>query len=356
MNSLILGSKEYPLGTNIDDTSPSGGMEVYIEELVNHLNEYSDITIITRKFSKTKKHEKNKNIEIWRVPWLNGFFLRNPTFNLSSFIKSLRLNYDVIISHGEISNFFSFFLSKINRKPLIMVNHGRASEQEQYNLLVKTAFSVIDKITYKRATVITHAPSKIPKDVEYNYVKPGFNRSKLKKDKSLLKKYKTKGLVILFTGRLMKTKGVEFLIQALKELKIPYTCFIVGDGSERENLENLSKELKTNVIFTGFRKDINKFLSIADVFVMPSLTEALNYSMLEAAYMKVPIIATDLGIFPRNTFIKIEKRNSKSISSSLKNINDKTVKNAYKFTKEFDWKIGAKQYYKIITKILEEKK
>ena len=50
MNSLILGSKEYPLGTNIDDTSPSGGMEVYIEELVNHLNEYSDITIITRKF------------------------------------------------------------------------------------------------------------------------------------------------------------------------------------------------------------------------------------------------------------------------------------------------------------------
>jgi len=357
MNFLILGTKEYPLGTNTDDPSPSGGMEIYVEGLVSELQTRSDITLITRRFSKTKSHEKIKHVEIWRVPWINGFVFRNPTFNLLAFIKSLSLDFDVVISHGEVANMFGLLLSKIKRRPIVMVNHGLASEQRQYNPLLRLGFKLIDKITYSKAdAVITHSISKIPKGVKYNYVMPGFNKSKLKADNSLRMEYDIKGTVILFTGRLMKTKGVDFLIKSLPSLDKEYTCFIVGDGPERKSLEALSKRLKVNVIFTGFREDINRFLSIADVFVMPSLSESLNYSMIEAAYMKVPIIATDHGVFPKGSFIKIKKKDVTSITKSINKLGDTSVmtRTAFNFTQRFDWKVTANTYSKIIKSVLKE--
>ncbi|MBU0530837.1 MAG: glycosyltransferase family 4 protein [Candidatus Aenigmatarchaeota archaeon] len=357
MNSLVLGTKEYPLGTNTDDSSPSGGMELYVEELVEHLKRYSDITLITRKFTSTKKHEKKNNVDIWRVSWLNGFLLRNPTFNLASFFKSLRLDYDVIISHGEVANFFGLLASRIRRKPIVMVNHGLAAEQNQYNVVLRKGFSLIDRITYSRAdAVITHSPSKLPRNVSYNLIKPGFGKSRLKRDTSLRKKYKTKGKIIVFTGRLTKAKGIEYLIRGLKG-----TCFIVGDGPERSRLEKIAKQEKANVIFTGFRKDINRFLSIADAFVLPSFSESLNYSMLEAAYMHVPIISTDLGILPKNAFIPIDKKSPKSITNAIEKLHDPELrknitKNAYEFTKQFDWNIAAKNYYQVLKSIVKEYK
>ncbi|MFH1978680.1 MAG: glycosyltransferase family 4 protein [Candidatus Aenigmatarchaeota archaeon] len=362
MKVLILGSKEYPLGTNKgDDPSPSGGMELYVDQLVKPLSKYVDITLITRRFRKTKKYENDK-IKVHRVSWINGFFLRNPSFNINSFIKALRLDFDVLITNGEVSNFLGLIAAKIKRKPIIMVSHGLAAEQEQYNIIIKKMFSIADKITYYNAnSVVTHAPQKLPKGTEYNFILPGFDRSKLTKDLSLRKKYKTKGTVIVFTGRLMKTKGVEYLIRGLAEIKNPYTCFIVGDGPEKHDLEKLSKNLKTNVIFTGFRNDVNKFLSMADVFVIPSFTESLSYSTLEAAYMKVPIIATDLDILDKNAFIKIKKRDSKSILQAIektiknKKMRDEIVKNAYVFTTRFNWNEAAKKYYKIITQLKEKK-
>lgn len=358
MNALILGSKEYPLGTNTDDPSPSGGMELYVEDLIENLSKYSNITIITRNFSKTKKHERKGNVEIHRVPWLNGFFLRNPSFNLISFLKSLRIKYDVIISNGEVANLFGLIAAKLKRRPIIMVNHGLAAEQDQYNKILKFGFSLIDKITYSRSDyVITHSPSKLPKGVDYKVIVPGFNKNKFKKDISLKTIYKPKGLVIVFTGRLMKVKGLRYLIEALSELKREYTCFIVGDGPERKELEDLSKRLKTNTIFTGFRKDINKFLSIADVFVLPSISESLNYSMVEAAYMNVPIISTDLGVIPKDAYNQIKKRDSKSIRNSLERFkpDKKRMRNAYEFTKKFDWSHTAKAYSLIIKSLVKEK-
>ena len=125
MNSLILGSKEYPLGTNNkEDTSPSGGMELYVEELINNLKRHSDITVITRKFRGTKSHEMADNVDIWRVSWLKGVLLRAPSFNISSFFKSLKLDYDIMITNGELANLFGLVASKLKRKPIIMVHHG----------------------------------------------------------------------------------------------------------------------------------------------------------------------------------------------------------------------------------------
>jgi glycosyltransferase involved in cell wall biosynthesis len=359
MNVLILGSKEYPLGSNKgEDPSPSGGMEKYIEELVHELNKYVNITIITRKFRDVKAHEEEKNISIYRVSWIRGFFLRNPSFNLMSFFRALKINFDIIISNGEIANFFGLILSKINKKPVIMVSHGLASEQPQYNYIIRKIFNSIDRLTLKKANlVITHSPYQLEKDIKYKLILPGFNKKILKKDTSVKKEFEIKGKVIVFTGRLIKVKGIEYLLRALQLLKSQYTCFIVGDGPQRNELEKLAKKLDVNVIFTGFRGDVNRFLSIADVFVLPSISESLNYSMLEAAYMKVPIVVTDLDIIPKDSAIVVHKKNTKEIAIAIntiftnKKLREKIIKNAKRFSNGFEWEKTAKEYFNVIKNI-----
>ena len=366
MRLLILGSKEYPMGSNKgDDPSPSGGMEIYIENLVKELENYPDlnITLITRRFKGTKPFEKEKNTEVIRVPFNRGFYLRNPTFNLRAFFKALKLGFDVVITNGDIANILGLFLSRIKRKPIIMVCHGKASEQPQYNLLLKFIFRIIEKSAYPHANVIiTHSPHQIKRLAKtYDIVLPGLERERLEKVnkdtvKSIKTQYKTESKsVILFTGRLVKVKGLEYLIKALPMVKSDYVCFIVGDGPSRKEYQNLAKELGVNAVFTGFRKDVQNFLSFADVFVLPSVGgESLNYSMLEAAYMKVPIVVSDLNILPDDCGIIVPKRDEKAIANAINEIlqSEKSRKqmteNAYEYTKKFSWKTAGEKYYKII--------
>ena len=102
MHALILGSKEYPMGTSDgSDPSPSGGMEIYVQGLASALSKKGvRITLITRFFRGTKKDEENGNIRTIRVPFLGGFYLRNPSFNAVSFFRALDISFDVIISNG----------------------------------------------------------------------------------------------------------------------------------------------------------------------------------------------------------------------------------------------------------------
>ena len=366
MKLLILGSKEYPLGSNKgDDPSPSGGMELYIENLVKELIKYTDLraTVITRRFKGTKSWEEKGNLKIIRVPFKRGFYLRNPTFNLRAFFKSLKLDFDIIITNGDITNVLGLLLSRIRRKPIIMVCHGIASEQPQYNSLLKLMFRIMEKSTYSKANaVITHSPHQVKRLTrKYDIVLPGLDKERLQNVdmhavKSIKTQYKTEfKKVILFTGRLVKVKGLEYLIKALPMVKLHYICFIVGDGPSRKEYESLAKHIGANVIFTGFMKDVQNFLSLADVFVLTSVGgESLNYSMLEAAYMKVPIVASDLKILPGDCGIIVPKRDEKAIADAINELseNDKLKKqiteNASEYAKKFSWEKAGKEYYNII--------
>lgn len=358
MKILILGSKEYPMGTNRgDDPSPSGGLEIYVEGLVEALRKYVKIIVITRRFKGTKEYEKKGNVEIYRVPYIKGFLFRNPTFNFNAFLRAKKLNYDVIVSHGEVANFLGLRLAHLRKKPIIMVSHGLASEQPQYNFILREILRFINKYSLTRAdAVVTHAPHQVSKIIKkFEVIMPGLDKSRLKKDTSL--KAKAKGKVIVFTGRLMKVKGTEYLIEALRYIKDQYTCFIVGDGPERGKLEKLAKELNVNVVFTGFQKNVNRYLSIADVFVLPSLSEALNYSMLEAVCMDVPVVTTNLGVIPENCSITVPFKNPRATAHAIdkvfkdKRLRERITRNANKFAEQFDWNVAAKKYYELVKKV-----
>ena len=57
---------------------------------------------------------------------------------------------------------------------------------------------------------------------------------------------------------------------------------IVGKGSKEQELKELSERLNVDLRLTGFRYDVDDFYRAADVFVLPSIREGLNVSLMEA--------------------------------------------------------------------------
>ncbi len=101
-------------------------------------------------------------------------------------------------------------------------------------------------------------------------------------------------------GVLLPDKGQEWLIRALPIVRKDFSgckLLLAGDGPLRPRLEALAKELGISdaVIFAGFVKDVESVYAALDVFLLPSLFEALNNSLLAAMAYEIPSIAFRLG-------------------------------------------------------------
>jgi len=101
-------------------------------------------------------------------------------------------------------------------------------------------------------------------------------------------------------GRLDYSKNYEFLIEVFPEiLKIkPETiAIIVGEGPERQKLENLVEKLnsKEKIFLIGELKDASKYLKAFDLFALPSRYEGLSITLIEALFAQIPILTSDVG-------------------------------------------------------------
>jgi glycosyltransferase involved in cell wall biosynthesis len=99
-----------------------------------------------------------------------------------------------------------------------------------------------------------------------------------------------------FVGRLAREKGVDLLLQAMRDLP-GVAAVVVGDGPERAALERLAAELGLGerVVFTGWTDDVRRLLPTFDVLVQPSRREGFGISIVEAMLAEVPVVATDAG-------------------------------------------------------------
>lgn len=104
-------------------------------------------------------------------------------------------------------------------------------------------------------------------------------------------------------GRLSWQKGQEHLVRAaaivVKQVKSVKFLF-VGQGELEIELKARieTSGLKDYFIFTGYRNDIPRLLSVFEMLVMPSLFEGLSFAVIEAFAMGVPVIATPVGGIP----------------------------------------------------------
>lgn len=105
---------------------------------------------------------------------------------------------------------------------------------------------------------------------------------------------------ILAVGRLSAEKGLDLLLQALAMLVREHPrleLVIAGVGPEESRLRRMTVDLglENHVRYAGYVADMPALYAKADLVVQSSLTEGLPNVMLEAAYLGVPVVATDVG-------------------------------------------------------------
>jgi glycosyltransferase involved in cell wall biosynthesis len=115
----------------------------------------------------------------------------------------------------------------------------------------------------------------------------------------------TNDKVIIFVGRILRSKGVYELINAFKALTDSYAdlhLILIGNGPESATINAMafSNGLRNKVHMTGSmpHSEISHWLSAADIFVLPSHNEGLPNVVLEAMACSLPVIATRVGGIP----------------------------------------------------------
>ncbi|MFH0804141.1 MAG: glycosyltransferase [Candidatus Zambryskibacteria bacterium] len=104
---------------------------------------------------------------------------------------------------------------------------------------------------------------------------------------------------LLMVCRLEKEKNIETVFRAVKTVKNKdIGLCIVGDGSQKNNLENVAKNMgiSEKIIFAGWQNNLAPYYKMADIFVSASLYEGYGISIMEAAYFGKPLILSETGI------------------------------------------------------------
>lgn len=301
-----------------------------------------------------------------------NFFLRSVTRSVDDFKPDL-----IHVQHISLLLWVANFIKALYGINFIVTSHGTgllaASDRKAYVPLSQDALRKAKKIVAVSGDTKGWLLETFGKEfLHKTRIVPGgiylddFPADK--KIKIINKRYKLKNKkVVLFTGKLTPQKGVSYLIKAAQDIK--GDIYIIGDGPEKKNLEDLTYKLKlNNVHFLGYmgdekREELEEFYYRADVFIAPSVwDEPLGLVILEAMVTKTPVIATRKGGIPLavkngvNGFL-IRPKSNRQIAEACNKLleNDELRKKmgeaARQTVKEkFTWKKIAQKYIRIYRK------
>jgi glycosyltransferase involved in cell wall biosynthesis len=322
----------------------AGGLENYVlnlsEELVKRGIQADVLTFNPGNLPETESY---RGINIYRIPAYNvlGKTYSFPKWNQKTkkILKELKdKKYDYVNTQTRffLSTLLGGWFARKNRIRWIHTEHGNTFVKHKNKLIQSLAWAydqTFGRWVFERAWKVIGISKPCcnfaikmgayPKKVYY--IPNSIDISKFKKVKANLKlrlNIPKANKVITFVGRLIYAKGVQDLINACTGLP-NITLLMVGDGPYREELEKLAKENGVKAFFLGTKnqKEVIEILSITDLFVNPSYSEGLPTSVLEAAAMGIPIIATDVGgtkeIIDKESGILVAPGKTKEIERSL---------------------------------------
>lgn len=225
-------------------------------------------------------------------------------------IKKNNLQFDLIHSHFIWSSgYVGMQLKKKYNKPFFVTGHG----YDVYKLPFQDKWwskKILEILSYANSVFTVSQGNKEyllklgVKNSDIKIVGNGYNSNlffnidKVKAREELNIPLEKK--VLVSVGNLEEVKGHRYLIEAVKILKDKYKdvlCYIVGAGSLYSEYQNLigEYELGENVFLVGYVKheDVNKWMNVADLFILPSVQESFGIVQLEALACGTPVIATD---------------------------------------------------------------
>ncbi len=165
--------------------------------------------------------------------------------------------------------------------------------------VTRKATKIIVPSNYLKNIIKTWGIKEEKIEVIYNTV----NFKELKQSKEdLKKKLNLSGNIILSIGRLVPWKGFDVLIEIMPEIlkfNPQFKLLIIGDGPEKNNLENKIKRynLKDEVLLVGKveHKKIQEIMTASDIFILNSAYEGLSHVLVEAQLSKIPVMASRIG-------------------------------------------------------------
>lgn len=184
----------------------------------------------------------------------------------------------------------------VNAKEKVLFFHTSVDELHDVNAFVINDFDKICAIHKEQADMIKEWYPSVKDRVFIinNYV----NYEDIIKKSREFNVPETEKKVICTCGRMTKVKGFDLACKTAKILKdrgIDFLWRFVGDGTERENIERLVKDLgiTDNIEFTGIKKNPYPYIASCDIYVQPSYEEAYGLSIKEALLLNRPVITTD---------------------------------------------------------------
>jgi glycosyltransferase involved in cell wall biosynthesis len=375
-----------------------GGIARHVGELYPELAKLGhEIHLITVEFGQAPMYEVVEGINVHRVPVAHGndFFHWVANMNQSMGHHGGKLiveegPFDIVHAHDWLVADAAIALKHNFKIPLIATIHateygrynGIHNEIQRYihskeNLLAFDAWRVIVCTDYMRREVERALNSPWDKiDVIYNGIRP--EKKQHHQDfhaQDFRRQFAEDGeKIVYYVGRMTYEKGVSILLNAAPKVLDQmggHVKFVIIGGGNTDHLKRQAADLGIwpKCYFTGFLSDeyLDKFQTIADCAVFPSVYEPFGIVALESFASRVPVVVSDTGGFPEvvqhtKTGIVTQANNPDSLAwgilEVLKNPGYRQwlIDNAYQdLHRRFCWKKLAKQTHLVYQRVVQER-
>ena len=346
------------------------GLEIAAYNIAKHLSKRNhEVHVITTLDKGLPKESTEECFFVHRFKTSKIPILRTVLYYIKSFFVVKRVNPDIVHIQTIYLSLSGLLIKKFLRKSYVV--YGRGSD-----VYLPWRFkNIISKPILKNADAVIALTEDMKREVQKIYDREVFvipNGIDLKRFENLSKEdlrskleIKEQEKVILFVGTLRPVKGVRYLIEAMKIVTNKNKnnrLFIVGDGEEKEHLENLVKELDLEKYMRFIGKvpneEVPEYMAASDVFVLPSLSESFGIVNLEAMASGLPIVATDVRGLPEiikdgeNGFL-VEPKNPEQIAEKVLllledgELRERISNNNREEVKKYSWKSVVEKLEKV---------
>jgi glycosyltransferase involved in cell wall biosynthesis len=317
-----------------------------------------------------------QGLNVVTVPVLFNLLNMQPlTYKLSPTIKNLQETHDLIIIHSymyEMNARIALLrkLGKINIPVVLFFRGGLDPNMKPHvGRSVRLFKSIYDRIwgkfcfEYSDHIITVSEPDGHLIKKTYNVAseKITYINNGTHVDKFYRKVHEKKR--IIFIGRLVKWKGIEFFPKILDSIPEDIEFLVVGGGPLEDEIINLSKKYK-NIKYFGDvpHSKIPELLSISDVLILPTFTEASPNVVIEASAVGIPSVAFSVGdvpnLLPRENGFAIKPYDINEFCNSINHLlNDDALReemgrNARKFAeRNLDYNVVAGRIMNVLESV-----
>lgn len=310
-----------------------------------------------------------------KVIKIDSLFKRDIFLNMKV-VKELRKllleeDIEIIHAHAAIPALISIIAKTgISKQiPILQTMHGWGlNKNAEHEFVDINIMNLIDKVI-----TVSEADMRLleAKGVEvsklqciYNGIKSSTDELEIDDDIKNIAKLKSDGyFTIGCVGTIGFRKNQELMLQAINDINENIAVILIGDMENKEHFEKTLETCNKKVLLLGYKKNAIKYMKYFDVLVLPSRSEGLPVSIIEAFKEKIPVICSDIEgcaeIVQDNVTGFIFKSNDKeSLTNKIKKVlygdRRKTIGYAYemyleKFAEENMMKEYSDLYKKMMT-------